>query len=215
MKLLGYLAALRASTVTRLALHRRRSAGKIQSKTRSSPKPRTPVYLALDSIKVSRDLSSPELGRLASTTLCDALALPSVLELSGLEGRRLALQVYILDVGRGCHITRSSNLLSLLGFGNARLSLRAEVFDLDDELLLLRCTRFLRHGGLNRGADDYLRDNGADLIKELSIRAAYDLTTRVHKRVRSRLHSGNPVNRFHHQLESAEYADYKKSSDPF
>ena len=186
------------------------------SNTRRGPAHHAPVCLALDTISLSRQLRSPELGRPAATTLTEALALPSVVELGdlgGTDGRQIVLRVHIADVYGGCHVLRSSYLLSLLGFGNARLKLRVRLHDLDSGLPLSSFTLFLRHNGLSRGADDYLEDNGAALVKELSRRAAYDLTTRAHKRLRPLLPASKLSNRFRHPSGSNPYA-YDKSNHP-
>ena len=175
-----------------------------------------PVYLALDTISLNRHLRSPELGRPAVTTLTEALALPSIGDLGdlgGIDRRRIALRVHIADVYGGCHIVRSSYLLSLLGFGNARLKLHVRLHDLDSGLRLSSFTHFLRHSGLNRGAEDYLEDNSAALVKELSLRAAHDLTTRARKRLRPPLPVSKLVNRFRHQFGSNRYA-YDKRNNP-
>ena len=150
------------------------------------------------------------------TTLTEALALPSIVDLGdpgGIDGRRIALRVHIADVCGGCHIVRSSYLLSLLGFGNARLKLHARLHDLDSGLPLSSFTLFLRHNGLSRGAEDYLEDNSAALVKELSRRAAYDLASRARKRLRPLLPASKLINRFRHQSGSNPYA-YDKSNHP-
>ena len=183
------------------------------SNTRSGPAHHVPVCLALDTISLSRHVRSPELGRPAVTTLTEALALPSIVDLGGIDGRRIVLRIHIADVYGGCHIVRSSYLLSLLGFGNARLKLRVRLHDLDSGLPLSSFTLFLRHNGLSRGADDYLEDNSAALVKELSRQAAYDLMTRAHKRLRPLLPVSKLSNRFRHQSGSNPYA-YDKSNHP-
>lgn len=186
------------------------------SNTRSGPAHHAPVCLALDTISLNRHLRSPELGRPVVTTLTEVLALPSIVDLGdrgGIHGRRIALRVHIADVYGGCHIVRSSYLLSLLGFGNARLKLYARLHDLDSGLPLSSFTHFLRHNGLSRGAEDYLEYNGAALVKELSRRAAHDLTTRAHRRLRLLLPMSKLINRFRHQSGSNPYA-YDKRNNP-
>ena len=148
------------------------------------------------------------------TTLTEALALPSIGDLGGIDRRRIALRVHVADVYGGCHIVRSSYLLSLLGFGNARLKLHARLHDLDSGLPLSSFTHFLRHNGLNRGAEDYLEDNSAALVKELSRQAAHDLTTRASKRLRPPLPVSKLVDRFRHQFGSNRYAYDKRNHPP-
>ena len=150
---------------------------------------------------------------MAAAALGDAFELPSVSDLGGVDGRRAALAVHIADVDGGCHVVRCSYLLTLLGFGNARLKLYARLYDLDSGLPFSSFTRVLRHNGLSRGADDYLQDNGAALVKELSQRAAYDLTMRARKRLRPLFPLHDLFNRFRRLFGSHHHA-YDKRNTP-
>ena len=172
---------------------------------------RQPVYLSLDNISLDSSVRSAKLGRLVLQSLREALALPSTDELDGVEGRRLALNVLVLDVSGGCHVIRSSYLLSLLGFGNAFIRLRAQVHDLDTGKALLTCTRMMRHNGLNRPSADYLCNNGESLVEELSILLAFDLTTQLHRRVQRFWHWRKWAQGFTHQQESKLYANSKSN----
>ena len=183
----------------------------MNTKRRTQMMHRSPVYLSLDTVSLDPDVGRVELGRLVSKSLQHALALPSIRELSSVEGRRLMLNVHVLDVGGGCHVIRSSYLLALLGFGSAFIRLRSQVHDLDTGEVLLNCTLSMRHNGLNRSSADYLCNNGASLVEELSSLAAFDLTMRVHRRVRRFSGWRRLVQRFTHQHENKQYANSKSN----
>ncbi len=152
------------------------------------------VYLALDRIIAGPGSGPPELGLLAVRALQDALALPPVAALADVDERQFALSVEIVAVNGGCRFVRSSHLLASLGFGNARLTVRARLHDLRDGQPVLTFRRTLRHNGLSRGADEYLEDNGTALIQELSVLAAYRLVQRIHRVFKpSRLRGGKSV----------------------
>ena len=103
------------------------------------------------------------------------LGLPRLAALQSLPPRAFALQLRILSADPGCFLTRSNWLLALLGFGNARLVVQMTVTDANTSASLFEKRQKLRHTGANRIWQDYLQDNSATLLKELSAECAYKL----------------------------------------
>ena len=181
--------------------------------THSRPTGPAAVFLGLESISVDPNLGSRSLARIAAATLAESLRLPSLWDLCEFDGRQVALHVRIVDIDGGCHIVRSSTLLTLLGFGNARLKLRAWLHDIRSGRQLASFTHMLQHNGLSRGAEDYLQDNSEALVVELSRKAAHDLTVRARKRLRPPGSLLKLFTRFRHNLGSTRYA-YEEKDGP-
>ncbi|MEM7432229.1 MAG: hypothetical protein AAF351_09920 [Pseudomonadota bacterium] len=140
-----------------------------------------PVSIALRPIRKGHDLKNPELGQVAIRTLTDTLQLPSMVDFDIASKHHISLQIAIRDIDAGDFLIRSSCLFSLLGFGNARLGLDVELNDTATGRSIATFTHSAKHNGLSRGANDYLRDNSDDLIRELSHNAAIKIKTLAYK----------------------------------
>ena len=171
--------------------------------------PQTPVYLALESIRRCASLRYPELGRLVADSLRDALALPTVQAIEKCDGRRLALSIQIVDVSGGDPLIRASHLLAVLGFGNARFRLRAQVRDLDSEELAMTFVHAARHNGLSRGSKDYMVDNSAVLLKNLCVIAAFRLIQQTHRSLWLSQTKARLLRRFINTTKSNDYVSKK------
>lgn len=146
------------------------------------------TYLALNSIAIDQSIAFPNVGKIAVTTLIKALDLPSLNDLRAVDGRVLSLKVNVLNADVGCYLTRSSVFFSTLGFGNAKLHLHISVTDDLNHRELLTFSEHLKHSGLNKGWQQYLEDNGSELIKELAKMAAYNIGRKVHKTMLRKQH---------------------------
>lgn len=138
------------------------------------------LYLGLDSITINEQISFPEMGKVAADALVNALNLYSIKDLKYVKGRVLSLSINVFNANKGCHITRSSNLFSMLGFGNARLYLHIKVEDAETNELLITYSEHLRHSGRDKDWQHYLEDNGEGLIKDLAVKGAYRIGYKIH-----------------------------------
>lgn len=143
----------------------------------------TPVTLSLGKVTRARELTSPDFGASVAIVISECLGRmlgdSSFTDGAQTPPKSVALEVHILDVATGCHIVRSSFLAALVGFGNARLRIRAGLVDVENDQLLSTFSFSLKHNGLDRGEEDYLVDNGPRLLSELSYRAATQLVARA------------------------------------
>ncbi|MEM7469444.1 MAG: hypothetical protein AAF387_21540 [Pseudomonadota bacterium] len=95
--------------------------------------------------------------------------------------QRLNLKISIVDAEMGCHLTRSSPLFALLGFGNAKLRLFAEVTSHPNLEPVWAANYCFQHAGLNIPSSQYLEDNGQALIGELALKACEKIAVRLRR----------------------------------
>jgi len=150
---------------------------------------KTQIYLTLDSITVNQHMSSPDTGDIALAALKETLALPTAEELCRINGRVLSLKINIVNANEGCYLTRSSILFAIFGFGNARLHFHASIRDELSQKTILIFSQRLRHTGLNIDSQQYLENNGTQLIKELATIAAYNIGRKTHNTILQKHHS--------------------------
>ncbi|MEM7251907.1 MAG: hypothetical protein AAF493_10820 [Pseudomonadota bacterium] len=130
------------------------------------------VFVSLDGISISEGCTDSSAAECAYEGLRAALVLPSAEELPANAGATFALHLLVSRAEFGCPLSRSRLLPTVLGFGNARLSVHARVIELPFRRPFFARTFNFRHAGLSRRADTALVDNSESLLHELATVAA-------------------------------------------